>query len=134
MVKIKIPVPTEARTPPDKVGDLIPTDAFYTAGYGCVAGKSTPMGPKMTYRFRGADLGLDYDVLVRTANGFANFQYSADKIVGENTQRRSTLAGEKEFIIYELKSLPKDIQAMIFRAMKVDWESEGLVARMIQAG
>lgn len=131
---MKIPVPTEARSSKDKVGDLTPIDAFYTAGYGCVAGKATPMGPTMTYRFRGQDLGLEYDVLVRTANGFANFQYRADRIIGEETQRHPTLEGEKEFIVYELDPLPGDVQAKIFESMKVDWGLERVVDRMIRGG
>lgn len=133
---MEILVPTEARTSKTKVGDLKPIDAYYTAGYGCVTGAGTRMGPTMTYKFRGKDLGLDYDVLVRTANPnpFANFKYRADRIVGDNKQTHPTSEGKKEVIVYELQELPTDVQAKIFEAMKVDWESEKLVEELMTGG
>src|SRR3989344_8103967 len=100
---MEIPVPTKARTSKDKVGQLTPIDAFYTAGYGCVTGERTLMGPTMTYKFSGRDLELNFDVLVRTANGFANFRYTADRIWSEKVKRHpTTLEGDNEFIVYEL--------------------------------
>ena len=128
--KRRIEVPVEARVSERKVGDLTPVEAFHTAGYGCVAGKSTPMGPTMTYKFNGQDLRLEFDVLVRTANAFAGFPYTADRIVSEQTQREYG----KDFIAYELEILPKDVQKGIFEAMKVDWGLTAIVQQMIRKG
>lgn len=130
MLIVEIPIPLEARTSKDKVGDLVPMEAYYTAGYGCVAGKHTLMGPTMTYKFKGLDLGLDYDVLVRTSNGYANFRHKADRIIREKLERMY----EREFLIYDVESLPDDIQSKIFDFMKVDWEAENLVFEMTRSG
>jgi hypothetical protein len=130
---MQISVPTETRVSKDKVGDLVPVDAFFTAPYGCVAGKATMKGPTWTYKFRGQDLGLECDVLVRTANAFADFQYRADRIVNEGIQSRLTLLREeRKDIVYKLETLPEDVQAKIFGAMEVDWELEKLVGKTIR--
>lgn len=130
---MKIPVPTIEKTSKDKVGDLTPVEAFYTARCGCVLGKrkriGPSLGPAMTYKFSGEDLGFDYDVLVRTANELANFQYRADKIIGEEVKKTSE--GEEQLIIYEVKRLPKNAQAKVFEAMKIDWEPESWFSKIV---
>ncbi|MFH0837595.1 MAG: hypothetical protein V1870_05675 [Candidatus Aenigmatarchaeota archaeon] len=120
--KQRVIAPEDARFSVQKVGRLMPLDEFYTKSYGCATGyDGLRIGPTRVYRFSGNDLGFDYDVLVRTGNGMANFPYVADKIADVNPGFGNTKTGIKNFVVYSTERLSREIQERVFDAMEIDW-------------
>lgn len=69
----EIYIPTSSVVSSQPVGNVVPSQSYYTAPHPGVSGARATigLGPTMTHEIAGIDTALPYDVLLRTANPMA---------------------------------------------------------------
>ncbi len=121
-MKIELPLTDRVGWRESKVGDLMPVRE-YTKKYPSIAAiPKFIFGPTNTFTFRGADLGLEYDVLVQTrwpphADPVRAYD-RAYRITSETTRTSGFWPGNRTTLdVYEIETLSPEVQSRVFRAM-----------------